>query len=134
VTDPVLPVIDDVNRPFWDGAAVGELRFQRCTACGHVRYPISPICPRCLEAGTEWIVASGRGSVLSFVVFERAYHPSRADAIPYAVALVQTEEGPRMFSDLPPGDEASVAVGDPVEVAFEATGDIVVPRFRLRQS
>jgi len=130
MAEPVLPFVGDANRPFWDGAAAGELRFQRCTACGHLRYPIAPICPRCLGADATWEPVSGRGSVLSFVVFHKAYHPSRADAVPYAVALVQTDEGPRMFSDLPVGEEAGLAVGDTLEVWFDPTGSVVVPRFR----
>ena len=73
---------------------------------------------------------SGTGTVLSYVVFERGYHPSREGGVPYAVALVQTTEGPRMFADLAPGDEAVVAVGDAVSVRFDPTGDVVVPRFR----
>lgn len=128
---PVVPTIDDTNRAFWDGAAAGELRFQRCLACGHLRYPIAPVCPRCLSAVASWDAVSGRGEVLTYIVFERAYHPSRAEAVPYAVALVQTAEGPRVFADLAPGDEVDVTVGAPVEVRFDRTGDLVVPRFRL---
>lgn len=130
MADPILPTINELNRPFWDGAAAGELRFQRCAACDHLRYPISPNCPRCLDPGGEWVPVSGRGTVLSYAVFHRSYHPSRADAIPYTVALVQTEEGPRMFSDLLLEDGETVDVGDPLVAAFVPAGDVVVPRFR----
>ncbi len=129
--DPVLPVVNEDNAPFWDGAAAGELRFQRCRPCGHLRYPIAPICPACLSSDFAWEAVSGTGTVLSYVVFERAYHPSREGRVPYAVALIQTTEGPRMFADLAPGDEAVVAVGDAVTVRFDPTGEMVVPRFQL---
>lgn len=131
MAEPVLPAITDVTRPFWDGAAAGELRFQRCGSCGHLRYPIAPVCPRCLAERATWETMSGDGTILTFVIFHRAYHPSRAETIPYAVALVQTTEGPRMFSDLPAGDEERVTVGADVKVWFDRTDGVVVPRFRL---
>jgi uncharacterized OB-fold protein len=134
MSDPVTPIVGEWNRPFWDAASAGELRFQRCVACGHLRYPIAPICPRCLDARATWDRVSGRGEVLSYVIFRRAYHPSRADQIPYAVALIQTDEGPRMFSDLPAGEEGDIAVGDRVEVEFIPSGPFAVPRFRRLSS
>src|SRR3712207_8077886 len=44
----------DLNGPFWEGTAAGELRMQACSRCGHIRYPISDTCPRCLDPGYEW--------------------------------------------------------------------------------
>ena len=43
--EPVLPTVTDGNRPYWEGGLVGELRLQRCAACGHLRYPISADLP-----------------------------------------------------------------------------------------
>lgn len=47
------------TQPFWDGAAVGELRVQRCEAClRHYFYP-RPHCPHCGSAEVAWVTASG---------------------------------------------------------------------------
>lgn len=128
---PILPAITDENRPFWDAARAGRLVMQRCETCGHVRYPISAVCPRCLGSAAEWIDLSGRGSVLSFVVFQRAYNPAWSDRVPYNVALVQLAEGPRMFSNVVGIPNEAVAVGMPVSVVFESVPgtDVVLPCF-----
>lgn len=128
-----LPVLTDENRPFWEACRAGNLALQRCGQCAHFRYPISHCCPRCLSTDFAWTPLSGRGSVFSYVVFHRAYHPGFKDDVPYNVALVQLEEGPRMYSNIVGVPNDQVRIGDAVEVVFEpATPDITIPRFRLR--
>lgn len=74
---------------------------------------------------------SGRGTVYSFYVAHRPAHPAFRDRVPYVVALVDLEEGPRMMTnivDCPPED---VHIGMPVEVVFrDVTEDITLPCFR----
>ena len=129
--EPLLPVVTEDNRGFWDAARAGTLAMQRCVACGHLRYPIAPICPRCLSPEFAWTPLSGVGAVLSFVIFDRAYHPAWASRVPYNVALIQLAEGPRMFSNVIGIANDQVRVGMPVQVAFETVPetDIAIPRF-----
>jgi uncharacterized OB-fold protein len=129
--EPVLPVLTEANRGFWDAARAGTLAMQRCGPCGHIRYPISPICPRCLSPEFAWTPLSGRGTVLSFVIFDRAYNPAWASRVPYNVALVQLAEGPRMFSNIVGVPNERLTVGLPVQVTFEGVPDagISIPRF-----
>ena len=131
--EPVLPIVGDLARPFWEGGLEGELRLQRCADCGHVRYPISTICPRCLSPELSWEPMSGRGTVLTYAIFDRAYHPSREGRLPYVVAIVQLEEGPRMIGDLVDADPARVGIDAPLEVAFDPApdGTFAIPRWRL---
>lgn len=131
VSDFIEPIVTDVNRGFWEGTAAGELRVQRCAACGFLRYPPAPWCPSCLDEGAEWIPLSGRGTILSRLIFHQGYHPAWKERLPYNVVLVQLEEGPRMISNVAPLSEQGFAVGDAVEVVFEREGDVVIPRFRL---
>jgi uncharacterized OB-fold protein len=129
-----LPTINERNRPFWDAAQQGELRMQRCTACGHLRYPINPACTKCLSTDVEWAKLSGRGEVFAKIVYHRAYNPAFADDVPYNVVLVQLEEGPRMYSNVvgTPNDE--LKVGDKLEVFFDrVTDEIAIPRFKRRE-
>lgn len=128
-----LPTITDLNRPFWDACARHELRMQRCTRCGHIRWPIEGVCPRCLSREADWIVLSGRGTVFSFVVFHRAYHPAFSNDVPYNVALVELEEGPLMISNVIGVAPDAVYIGMPVEVVFvEIAPGIWLPKFRPR--
>ena len=112
----MLPRVDGVNRVFWDGCAAGELRLQACRACGHVRYPISTVCPRCLSPEYDWRSMSGEGEILSWVVFHRDYHPAWRYRLPYNVVLVQLSEGPRMFGNIEPLGVTHLSVGGRVRV------------------
>jgi len=128
-----LPTLTDENRPFWDACRQGRLRMQQCDDCGHIRYPISHCCPKCLSYDFHWQDLSGRGEVFSYVVFHQLYNKAFADDIPYNVALVQLEEGPRMYSNVVGVDNDAVKVGDQLEVVFDpVTPEITLPKFRLR--
>jgi uncharacterized protein len=125
-----LPSITPLERPFWEHARKHELRLQRCTACGHFRYPVSPVCADCDSDGYEWAKVSGRGKIVSWVVFHRCYFPSFEKEIPYNVAMIGLDEGPIMISNvLAPNDK--LRTGMPVDVVFEdATPDVSIPKFK----
>lgn len=126
-----LPVIEDWNRPFWESAKSGVLSLQQCTQCSHIRSPINHVCPKCLSERHEWVKLSGRGTVLSSIVFHQVYHPAFAKDVPYNVSLIQLEEGPRMLSNVVGIPPSEVRTGDAVEAVFDAvTTDVSIPRFR----
>src|SRR3546814_11025901 len=129
--DKPLPEIGDMNRPFWEATRNGALKMQKCASCGHIRYPISHICPECLSEDYDWATLSGRGTVFSTVVFHQVYHKGFREEVPYNVSLVQLDEGTRMFSNVvgvPPSD---VQVGQKVEAVFAPVPEaITLPRFR----
>lgn len=134
MTKPV-PVPTDLSRPFWQAGARGELAMQRCTQCGHIRFPIGPACTKCLSADSEWTPVSRRGQVLSHLVFHRGYTADWKGEVPYSVVMVQFPEGPRMFLDVVDPEKAHVEqdlVDREVEIVFEmATDDIGVPRAKV---
>jgi hypothetical protein len=128
---PIRPTISEVNRSFWDGCRRGELLLQRCSHCARLRYPASQVCPDCLGSEAQWQAMSGRGNVFSFVVFHRAYHPAWEGKVPYNVALIELDEGPIVLSNVVGVDNAKLAVGLPVVVAFEAVDDeLSIPVFK----
>lgn len=130
-----LPTLTDENRPFWDACRAGRLSLQRCSACAHWRYPISRFCPRCLSPDFEWTSVSGRGTVFSYVVFHQSYHAGFKGDVPYNVAMIQLEEGPRMYSNIVGTPNDQVRIGDAVEVVFDpVTPEVTIPRFRLRDT
>lgn len=124
------PAITELTRPFWAGGLVGELRLQRCAACGHLRYPISIICPRCLSRDAAWEAVSGLGTVLTYTIFERAYHEAWKDEVPYVVALVELDEGPVFLTNIVRVPPQEVRVGQRVTVVFERrSAEAALPQF-----
>jgi uncharacterized OB-fold protein len=124
------PVPTPETQPFWDGAAQGELRVQRCRTCGrHYFYP-RPFCPKCFSEDVEWTTASGAARLVSYVINHRPLPPFDP-AQPIVVALVELAEGPRMMSnivDVAP-DPASLELDMPLTVSFEKRGDYALPVF-----
>jgi len=126
----ILPSIDELNRPFWDGCREGRLMLQRCTECGRLRYPIASLCPHCLCESYTWEPVSGRGSIYSFTVFRHAYNDAWRDRVPYVVALIALDEGLFMLTDVAGANPDDVRVALPVVAVFEAvTNEVTIPRF-----
>ncbi len=126
-----LPTPDADSQAYWDALKEGRLLLQRCRACGHKQVYQQAICRHC---GAEELVheqASGRGTVHSFSVVHRAPGPAFKQDTPYAVLLVELEEGPRMISSLIGADPMSVVFDMPVELVGDPIdGGTVLPRFR----
>jgi uncharacterized OB-fold protein len=128
-----LPRPTPETQHFWDGTAAGELRLQRCRACDHTYFPPQPFCPRCASDDVDVVQASGRASLYSYVITERAAPGFEA---PYVIAEVELEEGPRLLSnlvDVAP-DPDGRALDLPLEVTFESSGEVALPVFRPRAS
>lgn len=126
-----LPNISDFNRPFWEGARKHEFRLQRCNACSRIWAPNGPVCPFCFSTDYRWDKLSGRGKVASWVVFHKLYHPGFAKDIPYNVAFIELDEGPRIIANVVGTPNQDITIGMPVEVTFEDVNDqISIPRFK----
>lgn len=127
------PRIDAVSRGFWENCRRGILSVQRCDACGHQHYPGAPVCPACLSSQQSWAPVSGRGSLMSWVRFHRAYWDSFRADVPYAVCLVKLEEGPLMLSNFAGDAPAEPVIGTLLEVVFEEVdSELSLPKFRIR--
>jgi len=126
-----LPRPSPFSRPFWEAARRHELLIQRCRACSaYIFYPRLN-CPECGSRDLEWMGVSGKGKVYSYTVARRATHPAFAGRVPYVIAIVELEEGPRLTTNIVDCDPDSVRIDMPVEVAFEdvdATTSLVMFR------
>jgi uncharacterized protein len=121
--------------PLWDGTARKELLMQRCSACGAFRHPPSPICQKCLSDRHEWVPASGRGSVYTFAVVRQALGRGWEEKVPYVVAVIELDEGPRFLSNVINVDPDAVQIGMPVEVTYvERTDAATLPLFQPRSA
>jgi uncharacterized OB-fold protein len=124
----LVPEIDTVNKPYWDGLAEGKLRYQSC-GCGHRWLPARLCCPSCLSPDWRWVPASGRGRILSWVVYHVAYHESLMDKLPYNVAIVELEEGPRLLTNILADNDALVAEA-PVQLVVDMAAPVKLPLFQ----
>jgi uncharacterized protein len=118
------------TQPFWDGAAAGELRVQRCLACArHYFYP-RPVCPHCGSGDVEWVTATGRARLYSYVISHRPA-PGFAGDGPYAIAVVELEEGVRMMTNIVNTEitPENLELDMPLRVRFEPRGDVHLPLF-----
>jgi uncharacterized OB-fold protein len=131
VMEKPLPRPTEDSAPYWEAAQQGELRMQQCRGCGHIRFPPSLLCARCLSEHTDWVRLSGRGTVFSWIVVHQSQHPAfNADA-PYNVAIVELAEGPRLHTNLVDCPHDQIRIGMPVEVVFDRVSDYVtLPKFR----
>ena len=126
-----LPTPDADSAAFWRGLAQGKLLLQHCLDCANVQYYQQGMCRRCGAERLEHRPASGRGKVHSFSVVHRAPGPAFKRDVPYAVLLVELEEGPRMISSLTGASPESVTFDMPVELVCEkASDEISLPRFK----
>jgi len=126
-----LPKPNADTAPFWEGCRRQELRFQKCLQCGMVRWPPSIICPRCHAMDAEWIVASGKGVIYSYVVYHVAFHEAFQDDLPYVTAVVELEEGPRILSNIVRCAPHELRCDMPVEVVWEKVSrEFTLPKFR----
>ncbi|GII78562.1 DNA-binding protein [Sphaerisporangium rufum] len=119
--------------PYWDGAAAGELRVPRCRPCGEAFLYPRPHCPVCSSDDIEWFTASGRATLHSYLI-AHIPAPGFEDEVPYAVAVVELEEGPRLMSGIVevPNDPEHLVLDMELEVVFDRHGDVAVPKFRPR--
>ncbi len=125
----LIPVADDLSKPFWEAVNQKRLVVQNCTSCGTLQYPPKPKCQDCGSEHLEWKETSGRGRILAFVVIEDSHMGRRVPDQPFNLALITLDEDPRInfFSNLPGVPVRQVPVGAPVAVMFEevAPGQLI---------
>jgi len=130
MTERPLPTITPETRHFWEGTRAGELRLQRCAACGDAYFPPRPFCPSCGSEDVGVFRASGRATLYSYVIHHR---PAPGFEPPYSIAVVQLEEGPRMMTNIVQVAQTPEALrlDMPLEVLFQRINeDISLPLFR----
>lgn len=126
----LTPSVD--SEAFWAGCDRGVLLLQRCAACTRSFYYARRLCPHCGESDLSWEPSSGKGTIFTHSeVCVSFYGPDWQDQLPYTVALVDLEEGPRMLSRLllEPGQQ--VKIGGKVEVSFVEVRGRKFPFFKL---
>ncbi len=123
MTDRIVPTPIGPNAEFYEFLARGELRLQRCAACGTWRHPPRHRCAHCGSLDAAWERAPGRGRVFSWTVTHRPVDP--AFDPPYAVLVVELDEGPRLVGNLRGMEPSGLALDLPVVVEIEPVSEHV---------
>ena len=130
-----LPVPDLETKEYWDAAREGRLFIKECRSCGEAFFYPRTYCPKCWSSDTAWKESTGLGRVYTFTVVHQNDLPPFKDRVPYVVALVDLEEGPRLMTNIVDCEPDDVAVGAPVRVRFdEVTEGVRLPFFLLAGS
>ena len=128
-----LPTPSPETQAWWDAAGEGRFLVKRCRACQRAHFYPRPFCPHCWSDDVVWEEASGRATVYTWSVVHRNDLPPFHERLPYVVAVVELEEGPKAMTNLVDVDPAAIQAGMPVEVVFRALDDdqeLQVPVFR----
>jgi uncharacterized protein len=124
------PELTELSRPFWDALKNdGALTFQRCSACRHAWLPVRAHCPACLADDWQRERAQGGATLVSWVVYRHAYHPAFEARLPYTVAVVQLDEGPRMISNVVHADPTALRIEQRLRLLIEDESGTAVARF-----
>lgn len=110
---PAPPVTPETG-PYWEAAKAGRFLIKRCRACARFHWYPRAVCPHCMSGDTEWVEASGEGTIYSFSVMARA-------TIPYAIAYVELAEGVRVMTNIVDYPFDAIRIGQPVRLRFAPT-------------
>jgi len=127
-----LPSLKELDtRPFWEATKSKQLRYQKCDACGTVVWHPRGHCTGCTNGTLSWHTASGNGTLYSYSVVRQSYHPFFRTLVPYAIAWVDLDEGPRVLSNIVGVDDptADLACGQRVKLTWEEHEELSIPLF-----
>ncbi|QEH80002.1 Zn-ribbon domain-containing OB-fold protein [Sphingomonas sp. C8-2] len=120
-----LPEPTPETAAFWKAAGAGVLQLQRCLdGCERAYFPPRNFCPHCGSRNVGAFAASGRARLYSYVISHR---PAPGFTPPYAVAVVELEEGPRMMSNIVDCEQTPEALllDMPLKLVFQRQTDAI---------
>ncbi len=125
-----LPQPSAVSQEFWAGLKAGEIRLPRCRQCDRFVFYPRTICPYCMGVEFDWVKVGSDGKVYSFTVVRRAMIPAFQEDVPYVLAIVELEEGPRLTTNIVNCPVDDVRVDMPVRATYDdVTADITLLKF-----
>ena len=118
------PALNPGDQPYFDGAAAGKLMLKKCNDCGKTHHYPRALCPHCFSDKVEWVAAKGTGEIYTYSVTRRG------GPVPYCIAYVTLDEGPKMMTNIVNSDMDNIKVGMKVKVCFQKSENgTAVPMF-----
>lgn len=124
-----VPRREGLNGEFYAHIAKGELRFQRCKDCRTWRHMPRHTCAHCGSSRWKWEQSAGLGRLYSWTVTHRSFHPAFDGDVPYAVAVVEMDEGVRLVSRIEGASTDAYRLGMRLQVQFTAQNAVAIPIF-----
>jgi uncharacterized OB-fold protein len=118
----ILPAATPLSQPYWDAARDEKVVFQQCRQCATRWHPPMPMCPNCHATDYAWETAAGTGSIYTYTVVRHSTHPAFQE-LPYVVAVVELDEGPRIVTNVKRCAAEDVHGGMRVGIFFETAAD-----------
>lgn len=106
---------------------------QRCGQCGTYNFFPKPWCIECGSRDLPWVDAKPSGTIYSFTVSRvvAMNYPAWERELPVVVALLNLDDGPRMYAQVIGCAPESIFIGQRVVACFEPLGSgLVIPKFR----
>ena len=129
-----LPLADPDSKPYWEGTKAHELRAQKCSSCGRLRWEPQGFCPHCWSWESTWTKLAETGAIVSYVVVHQATNPAFAQDVPYTIAKVAidgTDGEVVMTGNLLDVPWQDVKVGMKVRVAYDdVTPEVTLAKFK----
>lgn len=124
-----LPYRTSWNTAFWEATKQHEFHIDRCAKCDTPRFPPKPLCSKCWSSEVNRVLAAGTGTVYTYTIVHRAGQPAfQADA-PFAIVIVDLDEGVRVMSNLVNCDLEAISIGMPVRMVWEDGTDVSLYKF-----
>jgi uncharacterized protein len=121
---PLPDTTSALTAPFWRGLRQRRFMVQRCSSCDALRYPAAPVCPECLSSDSAWTEIEASGPLWSFVVYRRALSAAFGMDVPYAVGLVELEQGLQVLSRISAPLDV-IEIGNQFRARYEDVSDDV---------
>lgn len=127
MTSYPLPRPNAQTQSYWDGAAAGELHYQRCSGCSHVQRIPRSLCEQCQSTQLDWKRSQCTGTVLTFTTVHRAPLPAFKDMVPYVIAIVDMDEGFRVMANALTHCREGLEIGARVRIGFQNVHGMALP-------
>jgi uncharacterized protein len=115
----IHPEVDQDSEFYWKSLKEHQAKLQKCGECGRLRFPPAPTCYYCGSSKWELKAISGKGTIYSWIVVHHPVDKRLQADVPFVLAQVELEEGPRIVGRLVNCDRNSIKGGMRVKVLYE---------------
>jgi len=125
-----LPNLSEMDTAsFWNATQGEEFKYQQCANCETVVWYPRRHCTGCVDSDLRWKLSMGEGVIYSFSIVRQSYHPFFRGQVPYAVALVDLDEGPRFLTNVTGIEDplTEVHIGQRVRIEWETHEGLKIP-------
>lgn len=95
----------------------------KCSHCGKINFPPRIVCPECQGREFETMKLAEKGKVLTYTVI-RVAPQQFADQAPFAVGIVELEDGVRLMGQIVDCDIDLIKIDQKVKLEFRKIYDV----------